>query len=322
MWKDYKPGLLSHNDMDGYGCRLSFMRAFPHSDIIAHVGYDAIIAGLTEFDIHLTNKTINCLFITDLSFGKQDSEFLLNLVKKHPSAVFYYVDHHPFDKEGIVEVFEQLKAQPNFTLVHTEKFSATYINYKFLLSKGMFAYDEHFEKVIELIDVYDTWKDTDSRFPTAMILNDMFYKHKEKDIFINETSKGKLSDEFKVEMKELHHQKNEHYKYLEENNLVVKDGDFLILLTGDFISHMTTEYPNFKYYINPRRNSQISVRFRNVDNAKELKLHVMKKLEESPIIRNIGGHDTAFGVGIYDKNNIGQATQLIVHAIAEFQGIS
>ena len=318
-----KPGLLTHNDMDGYGCRLSFMRAYPDSQRVLHVGYDAIIDGLNHFDGILSLNEIDGLYITDLSFSSKDALHLLSLVQRHPTKSFIYVDHHPHDTGDVIEAFENLKRCVNFRLIHTERFCATYIFYKYLksINKMPENNDDTFGKIIELIDVYDTWKTDDKRFSAAITLNDAFYSNMDKGWFVAELVKGHLSDSFKNTLKNINQNKVNHFKYLEESGNVIKAGDFLILASNDFIAHMTIEYPDFKYYINPRTYGQISVRFRDVDNAKEVKLHVLDKLNECGLTKNAGGHDTAFGVGLIDKNNTSKVVQIIAHAIAEFQGI-
>lgn len=291
--------ILSHNDMDGYGCILSGKKAFGDDLRYMNVNYGDILDSLQYITNEMQSVDIDTFYVTDLNFREIETIELYKMVKHFPNTHFVYVDHHPYETEKQRNIFKKMKEFENFEFVHTENYCATWIFYKYLIKKGELEDSEAYHKIMELIDAYDTWKDDKSIFKPAMALNDIFY-HWQPQKFMNELMKSeKITDDMKHEMKTLTVRKNTWFKELESKGFIQPLGDSLLFLSDDFVAHMTVDYPGYNYYVNGRSYGKISVRVNGEipsEDAKALKLHLESKMLMTPYVESLGGHDHAFGV--------------------------
>jgi len=306
--------------MDGYGCVLSAKKAYPECRYM-NVGYGDIVSTLHYMSAEVLDGSIDTVYITDLNFDEICTIELYKQVKHYPSVNFTYVDHHPFQSDKQFQIFEKLKEFPNFKMVHTEKRSATYIFYKYLLSKELFQFDESYEKLMSSIDAYDTWKTDTVYFKPGLLLNDIFYNWP-KSRFMNELlTEMKITDNMKKEMKSFSERKTALFKRLQDGGFIIPFGNVLMFLCDDFVSHMTIDYPGYKYYVNGRSYGGVSVRIsQEIEDPKHIKDHINKALESNPYVASSGGHDHAFGITLQPeyKNKMLSVVETLVKELSKF----
>ena len=302
--------ILSHNDMDGFGCVLS-ARKFDKNISLFNVGYDVITTTIIQISNILKSTVVENIFITDLNFSEDDTIELYKLVKHNPSVTITYIDHHPYETERQHQIFNKMKEFNNFTFIHTEKHCATWIFYKWLLSKNMITTSDDYEKLMSLINIFDVWKDKEPLFKLALSLNDIFYEYfGDKFVNIMERNEYKLGGQIKENMIHVIEKKNIFFKKLESEGYITPvNDDILLFISNSYMNHMTIDYPGYKVYINVRMKEDsgaLSVRLRDdIDNLKEIKLGIIGAIMETGYVLSSGGHDAAFGVtmnpGCHDK---------------------
>ena len=310
--------ILSHNDLDGYGCIISGIKAFGDVRYL-NVGYNSVIEKLNYIS-GIINEIDN-IFVTDLSFGEPETIELYKLVKNNPRVKFVYVDHHPFDNERQKAIFEKCKEFNNFELVHTEKYSATYIFYKYLVKKGFIETDEKYDVLMKAINDLDTWNVEGEHFKLGLALNDVFFKSLKPNFMAELTKEFRISDKLKQDLKNIVHKKEEYFNDIDNKNLAQQSNGILILMADEFINHMTLRYPNNNFFINGRSYGGISVRVhKNVKNAKEAKLYLEEQLMTRPEVYSVGGHDYAYGVTLNDghKHKYFEIVMLCAKALNDF----
>jgi len=297
--------LLSHNDMDGYGCNLSILKAFGPSSRILNISYVNIINKLQYIQSEDLSE-ITEFYITDLKFGELETIELYKLVKHNQHINFIYVDHHPFDTEKQFKIMEKLKSFNNFKLIHTEKYCASYILYKYFIKNNILKKDENFNKIIEIINVFDTWEINHKKFKLALALNDLFYSWNRQRFLSELTKNYEITDNMKNEMKKLTIEKNTLFKELKEKGMIQEFNDILMFISDSFIAHMTFEYPGFKFYVNGRSYGSISIRINSdlisPEQAKLIKNNLLNLVSSNTYIQTAGGHDYAFGVNLYPEH--------------------
>ena len=294
--------VLSHNDLDGYGCILTALKMNKPLTYI-NTGYDNIVNSLKNIsEDYLSKQSIETLYITDLNFKESDTIELYKIVKHNPSVNVIYIDHHPYENDKQFNIFEKMKQFPNFKMVHNETYCATYLFYQYALRKQLISADDDYDKLMKSINAFDTWKEDDKFFKAGLSLNDVMMDIKPAK-FIEILKKDcKINDEMKALMKELHNRKNEYFKRLESEKCIIPFGDTLLFLADTFIAHMTLDYPQYKYYVNGRSYGGISVRFRNLEDPKSVKDGVVNLLSTNPYVFSANGHTNAMGVTLHPEH--------------------
>ena len=294
--------LLSHNDMDGYGCNLTVKRAYPEARTL-NIGYGVIVDTLQYLDKEMSISRFDHVYVTDLNFDEVCTIELFKVVKHHPTTQFTYIDHHPYKNERQSRIFDKMKELGNFDFVHTEKYSATFIFYKYMLKKGLITTNDDYDKLMHMIDSYDTWKKDSDTFKAGMALNDVFYEWTRERFLGYMTEHMKITPEIKNIMKDLTVRKNTWFKQLEERGFIRPFGNTLMVLSDNFISHMTVDYPGYKYYVNGRSYGGVSVRIsEDVPNPGEISDRIINLMSTNPWVVSTGGHERAFGITLNGTN--------------------
>lgn len=293
--------LLSHNDMDGYGCNITALLIDPDTRYI-NTGYDSIVENLQYFyNTVAPEGVITTFYITDLNFGEIETIELYRIVKNFPNIEIIYVDHHPYKCEKQIKIFTKMKEFNNFTLVHTEKFSASYIFYKYAVKKGLLDSTDDLDYLMSCIDAYDTWKDKSDLFTHGMGMNDFFYscganKNKFSYYLIKH---GKITDEIYKFMGEFVIEKDAHFKAIQEQGLIVPFGKTLMVISDKYISYMTIDFPDYDFYVNGRSYGGVSVRVSShvdINVANTVIEGLTELMMTNPYIRGAGGHERAIGI--------------------------
>lgn len=314
--------ILSHNDLDGYGCLLTALKSYNNVSYI-NTGYESIRTSLGVIDNeYLSQKLLKNVFITDLNFKEEDTIELYKLVKHNKEVQFIYIDHHPYQNDRQYNIFEKMKLFDNFKLVHNEKYCATYLFYQYAIRKNLIAFDEDYDKLMKAINAFDTWQESDKLFKVGLALNDVMMDIKPPKFLEIMTKNSKINDEIKQLMKELINRKNEYFKRLENDNCIIRfNNDTLLFLADTFIAHMTLDYPNYKYYINCKSKGSISIRIRNVDDARTIKDGIVNLLSTNPYVMSANGHPNAMGVTLYPehKDKVLHIAEILVKHFAQIK---
>ena len=310
--------LLSHNDLDGYGCNFTAYRIDPNIRTL-NVGYGDVEDRLSYIHNQVLNTgDVKTLYITDLNFEEKHTISLYKMVKNYPNIKFYYIDHHPYQTDRQEAVFNKLKEFNNFKMVHSEKYCASYLFYKFSLSNNLIEFDEAYDKFVSIIDSYDTWKKESKYFKTGLLLNDIFYKWmRQQGRFISYFSQHKkITQEIKDMMKDIMIEKKSIFQECEQTNRIVPFGKTLMAIVDDYVAHITIDYPEYLYYVNGRTYGSVSVRISDLEeNPKKIKDGVLEMLSTNPYVESAGGHDRAFGVTLSKEHK--DKYLLVVQSIVE-----
>lgn len=146
--------LVTHNDLDGVGCAVMYLKAFPNTQVY-FTNYDEVNSLLAEIlgDCHWASEIV----ITDMSPSADMAEILhrrgnVSLIDHHPTAT-YLMDTYPW------------------AVVDTEH-SATKLVYTMLSNTHLMQDCESFMRIV---DNYDTWGHGQGPTDEAKQLNSLLY---------------------------------------------------------------------------------------------------------------------------------------------------
>jgi len=301
--------LLTHNDLDGYGCRFVLDNIYNFETII-HSNYEDISEYLKAIKLNSKDKI---LLITDLNFKKENIKEMLNLLKD--GWKIRYFDHHKYD-ENILKIFEKLKKYDFKYIIDTNR-SATKIvfdtfKHKLKLNEQKL---KNLTSLVEIINTYDLWKLESPLWDKAFAINNIFYLVGENN-FYRKVSKNEfvILNEFKEQYKEYIKRKNQYFNYLKEKgNIIANDNILLVIMESyEFSSFVTFEFPNYQHYIivYPFAN-RISLRHRDISEEEmEKKFNKLIQITH-PKINSIGGHLFAQGITLYNDTKIEDLYEII-----------
>jgi oligoribonuclease NrnB/cAMP/cGMP phosphodiesterase (DHH superfamily) len=236
---------ITHSDMDGVGCSIIMNKLF-HDHLgfdesqIVRATYNDLFQNIMNFASFPQEDTI--LIITDLNVETQFLKKLLDLsnVKK-----LLYIDHH--ERSDGRKGLESLKYfEPSrFEYRWRKGVSATKSAYDFSVKHGIQTSKE-FEKLINIIDIYDEWHKSDIRFNEALGLNsiywdigfDEFYKKFYDGLVWTKEMKEFVAGKFK--------EQNEYFEEAEKYNQIVEFDKKKVLISfnpkGKYTNLYTLRY--------------------------------------------------------------------------------
>lgn len=304
---------VTHYDMDGVAsyriAKHVFDQLYPNvPNDFKCGGYDKVPNNIRE----LAKLGNDILVITDLQVLKDDLKFALSHWK-----LVYMFDHH-LNSEAYAPIAERFPTR--FIYHFTTELSATAIVYKWAIKDKniMSLKTAQWQKLVELVNIYDLWKTSRPNWQEAYDLNELFW-HK---------NFWKFGDKFcvdgyvqpsahdKATIKRL---KQEKLKILNDSpkELFGDNGAFLFLNKQDAINLCEFEYTDIDYFYiaYPRGDSAeigLSIRMReptglmcepsmNVNDAIDLAIKRFPTVIESG-----GGHEYAGGAVVYKGTNIMQ----------------
>lgn len=158
--ENFKILLLSHCDLDGYGCNIVIKNRFEkyeknHDIDIKNVGYNNINKILKRSILSGEIYNYNALFITDISVNEEVAKLIDSLDRKRIEIVL--LDHH--------ESTEHL-LQYDWVTIDNEH-CGTYIANK------IFSINDELDELVQLINEYDTWSWESNNNINAKRLNDL-----------------------------------------------------------------------------------------------------------------------------------------------------
>ena len=150
---------ISHTDLDGYGCHL-VTRTYLKNVIYYNVNYGDIMNTVKEVLQVITKE--DTLLITDLNLKFEDSKYL-NEIQLISGFNLLLIDHHITGQDSANEY--------NWYLLDTT-ISATKATYNY------FKTDDTLDYVINLINIYDMWKENAKDFNKAQVLSNAIFNNK------------------------------------------------------------------------------------------------------------------------------------------------
>lgn len=162
--------VFTHNDLDGLGCLLTIIWAFPDASIT----YTCVSNANTfkeQYNQETANKKFNKIFITDLSLRQQD----VSLIDK---SNVIFIDHH--------------KTSLNLHFEHAKKFIQIYTSCSLLvykLLKSQCTLNSNQKQLLIYIDDYDSYN---LKFNLSKQLNALFWSHYQNNasLFIKDFVNG------------------------------------------------------------------------------------------------------------------------------------
>lgn len=288
---------VSHNDMDGAGCNIVLREKFPDIKTY-HTNYNDITQHLEYVDTDITFHT-KLVFVTDLSFSKEDLIMLVRLAQRHEHVTFVYIDHHDYEGER-GEVFAKIAKVSNIKVLHEIGTSATKLTYRFTKSTN-----PDLGKLVDIIDVFDIWRLHDPLFQAGFFLNTIFWEFKmsgfKYQLIANDF---KIPKSFKNQYVQTLKEKDEYIKALEAKNLIMKNDEqgVFIAFCDRFKSFFQMDFPEYWIHILPYESkNNISVRINsdiNAGDATELKDMMIAYAMGFADTISAGGHAHAFGITV------------------------
>jgi len=284
---------ISHLDMDGYGCQI-VLRKFYGEFQKMNTTYGNIKKYIGILDEILTRTFYDIVYITDLSFSKEELKELYIVANKYKDTMFYYIDHH------IVDIDYKRLITNNFKLIITNKASATKLVYKYL-SKKYNIKDKELETFIDYINAYDIWlKDKEpNNFKIGFFLNEIFWNKGKNYFWSSYKDNFKIKNSDKDYYKSIIEQKNKLFQKLEKSKRIMKFDDRIFLIYLDkHQSFITIDYPNYLVYIIIKSNGRGSIRFNEKLENYNFMNTLKNKLLDLEYIGEAGGHELAMGCHI------------------------
>jgi hypothetical protein len=155
--------------------------------------------------------------------------------------------------------------------------------------------NENLSNLCKFIDIYDIWQDDKPEFPTANLLNDLFWEDPWtfRDRMIQQNYK--LSDDNKQRMMTI---KGEIKSVIDSNlkkGIIKLIDPVLLSFTYEYSSHYSEYFGKMIYLFVDQKNNKVSFRLTNEDQREQLIREVQKL---NPI--TLGGHKTALGGNFKD----------------------
>lgn len=166
--------VFTHNDLDGLGCEYIIRKHYEKQGYIVEsvcLNYNTINKYLEKF---ITNKGLyyyDKVFITDISVN----EDVAHLINEYGQGKFTLIDHH------INESTEHLNKY-DWCILQGEKedelCSATWLVWKYFVTKDKSLDNEFMKNIVTAIDRYDTWlwETKYNHYQLSKQLNNLYYE--------------------------------------------------------------------------------------------------------------------------------------------------
>lgn len=299
---------VNHNDLDAMGCHFVLKKIYGDNIIQYNTSYTKIEEVLEKMHDKLSyDKTINEVYITDLSFNQSQFNNMLTIVEEFPNIPFTFIDHHPVLFDTNLSNFKNLKCILNISK------SAT------LLTAELFNVDNTF---VHAVNAFDLWKKNDKHFNYGFMLNVLYWDYKQKHFTYEFKSMGKPSQQHIADYHNNKAKKEKHFHQLKEKGLFIVDSGVLISFSDKHLNWIQIDYPNEDFYINATSYGTINVRIgESVEESKagHLKEILSESLKAEEWFVDMGGHKRAFGIAHNGTNNHLIIVECMKHIIEEIK---
>lgn len=295
---------VSHTDLDGVGCQIVLHHTFRDLTRM-NISYGKIPEYINIIDDYCYNRHPDLVFITDLSFTKEDFIKLYEVTKNHAQIKFYFIDHHPFDLN--VEDYRT----DNFTIVLTSKASATKLTYLFLKANYNCSKDKKLEEFIGYVNAYDIWLEDTPEFKVGLVYNELFWDFKINYFWNRFSNDFKLRNSDKEKYRDLMKKKVKVFDKLDKSGRIFKleEHKIFMIFIDDFKNHITLDFAGYNVYAIISSYGGISIRLRGgISDDGTLKDLIISDLIDLDCVDTAGGHNNAFGCNINTNDAQGQVT--------------
>jgi len=321
---------LSHYDLDGVGCNIviyNYFKIFNTEFRKDNCSYSKLTEKLFEIDDLISRDySIKQVFITDLSFEEEQFQILSNISNKHKNVKFFLIDHHPPKSD-----YKKFNSD-NLKIIISNKASGTKLSYLFLKSKikneiktkikdkNNSLYIENFNNLlfnsqamsdfVDIVNSYDLWLKESDNFQKGLELNELFWNYGLDVFFKKFRDNLELSNNDKVIISKTNDEIDNHFKKIENNNLIFKNNKVLLVFSDKFNNYITLRY-NAKIYfiVDISQPGKFSVRLRDIPNPEKIQSSIINKIKSLGELTNIGGHPNAFGFNIKTSENVNEAIE-------------
>lgn len=211
--------VFTHNDLDMAGCVFNIESKFPdvHKEYF-FTNYTDIPQKTQEVLGYVSENEVYHLLIADVSFS-DNKESLRDLYRAVPTV---HVDHHMYPSDFWDEF-------PEMKVVWDVSKSASLLLNEALGNKGK---HERLDKLTEIIDVYDTWKEEHPAFDFSQDLNDYFWRVGQEK-FLKEVMQRdfRLPEDFQEVVAGIHEETGRTIEDLESSGRVVRSGKASVVFT-------------------------------------------------------------------------------------------
>jgi len=259
-----------NNGLDAMGCLLAINECFDDSQYNKHLfytNYRDIPEELEKIKTQCDIKKPKFVIICDISFAENNLELhrFYEYCEQNTIKILFF-DHHLYPKD-FFKTFTNIKS-----FWDKDKCSAKIIK-DLLLPKCENVY---FNKIIDIIDVFDTWQDEHKWFDFSQKFNNYFSHLIKNNHSIKQIAEGfkernyTLPDDFMSVTNILESEQEEHLETVENSGLVHRNIDAKVTL-------YFSNYHFNSFMINEHRNGQMFVI--NICNWGLIKVRINKDVQ-------------------------------------------
>jgi len=309
---------ISHTDLDGIGACIpvkifAYKKQIDYSYI--NISYDEITNSIGSFEFGDIN------YITDLNFQENDIKLFLKVVKENPTKKFFYFDHHQYTDMELALFSAAQEKFVNFNYIIDTTICAAQITYNYF---EKVCGDVNLKSLINLINIYDTWKTDNPLFNEAFLLDKVFWYVISNGgfhefIFRLERNNWLLPEDFKLAQQRMIQNKLNDYKMFEENGMIIRGEHIFVIPTVEWINDTRFDYPDFKAYFgfNPKKN-KISIRVDDdYPEVKQFVIDLLSTRNDDQLI-SCGGHNFAFGITLKSNELLLDYVQFVSTRVEDF----
>ena len=248
---------LSHNDLDAFGCQLCILETFNKKTKIEfyntnYKDFDEKVFDILDRIEH-NREHISALIISDISFAEKKN-LLLNIqstVKRFNIKTFF-IDHHEYPENFWNDI--------DLKVIWDINKSASLLTYETLKCSN-----PKLKTIIDLIDVYDLWKEDQKYFKLAQNLNTYFWEEGRLNNTFKFFENGfeipknflKVCNEEQIKAKEFYE------KALEKNLIFSPRKDISFSFTGNYLNYIIEEeFKKHKSFISVTHYGVVRCRFK------------------------------------------------------------
>lgn len=199
-----------HNDLDAVGCEICIRKKFL-IDKVFYTNYADFEDKVNALIAYAKEHNDDQLIIADLSFAERQNT--LKQICDNFKMVLH-IDHHSYP-EGFFDF------EPKYVykkIINTAHCAAKLCRMAFKLE------DKFLTDLIDIIDIYDCWRDQHKDFDKAQDLNDYFWNVGYEPFM--ELFKTGYPDDFEKVTKAINIERNKRIEELEKNNLIMRSKGF------------------------------------------------------------------------------------------------
>lgn len=303
---------VTHNDMDGIVCHMIIKKFRPNLSYYSTT-YNNIQEKLESLHDRLSyDKSIQEVFVTDLSFNQEQFSDLIKIVEEFHIVKFVFIDHHPV----LFDIVDSNNLK-NLELILDTSMSASKLTAEYFSLSNTF---------IEAVNAFDTWDNKSKYFRYGFMLNSLFWDYRANSFIAQFKNMQKPSERNLEDFEKIKAKKDQHFQALKNKGLLISSEGVLISFMDKHLNWVQIDYPDEEFYINATSYGTINIRIGDKvpeEKAGELKRILSESLVAEEWFVDIGGHPRAFGIAHNGSNDhliIVECVKHIVNEISKMKG--